>query len=355
MQRLRLDRLLPRDRAVADEATKNRREIRYGIIGVVLVAALAIAAGVLYVAPLGKNTYTAELSEAQSVKAGDDIRVAGVPVGKVKSLELKPDRVLMRFTVDSEVFVGSESALDVRMLTIVGGNYVALFPSGREPLGDKAIPAERVRLPYSLVQTFQDAAQPLRQIDGDTLRRNLAALDTSIEQAPDSLRTTLDTLGTYIDALDRQRTQVSDAVAVADEYVTMYDGAKTDLGRLMDNVNLMETLVLDKQAELREGVRLLRVVVDRVAGLAPTWDSALKPKLRQLFDAVPQLENLGARLEPVLAAVRGLEQKLAELTGGGATIDRSDSTITVPPGVDPLAAVQPPAARVCVPVPGKDC
>ncbi|MBB5915014.1 phospholipid/cholesterol/gamma-HCH transport system substrate-binding protein [Nocardia transvalensis] len=330
---------------MVDETTTHRREIRYGIIGVVFVAVLAVAAGVLYVVPFGKKTYTAELSEAQSVKAGDDIRVAGVPVGSVKSLELKPDRVVMRFTVDSDVFVGDQSSMDVRMLTIVGGNYVALFPAGGKPLGDKAIPMDRVRLPYSLVQTFQDAARPLREIDGDTLRRNLAALDTSLEQAPDALRTTLGTLSTYVDALNRQRTQVTNAVAVADEYVTMYDGAKTDLGRLMDSVNLMETLVLDKRAELREGVRLLRVVVDRVAGLAPTWDSALKPKLQQLVDAVPQLQNLGDQLEPVLASVQSLQEKLSALTDAGVTIDQSGQTVTAP-------ANQP---RLCVPLPGKDC
>ncbi|GAB2713355.1 MlaD family protein [Nocardia thraciensis] len=353
MQRMSLGRLLSAERRVADDATKRRREIRYGIIGAALVAIIAIAAGVLYVVPFGKQTYTAELSEAQSVKSGDDIRVAGIPVGSVKSLELKPDRVVMRFTVNSDVFVGDQSSLDVRMLTVVGGNYVALFPAGSKALGDKPIPVDRVRLPYSLVQTFQDATEPLRQIDGDTLRRNLAALDTSLDKAPDSLRTTLDTLSTYVDALNRQRTQVSNAVAVADEYVTMYDGAKTDLGRLMDNVNLMETLVIDKRAELREGVRLLNVVVQRVAALAPTWDSALKPKLQQLIDAVPRLQNLGDQLEPMLGSVQSLRQKLGELTGadGGVTVDRSGETITAPAGVDPLPGV----GKVCVPVPGKDC
>ncbi|MGY2062732.1 MlaD family protein, partial [Nocardia gipuzkoensis] len=115
------------DRRVVGEPEKRRREIRLGIAGVVLVAILAVGAGVLYVAPIGKKTYTADLAEAQSVKAGDDIRVAGISVGKVKSLELQPDRVIMRFTVDSKVFVGDQSTLDVRMLTVVGGNYVALF------------------------------------------------------------------------------------------------------------------------------------------------------------------------------------------------------------------------------------
>ncbi len=341
----RLNPLRGRERRVADEAGKRRREIRMGIVGVALVVICAAAAGILYVVPFGKKTYAADLSEAQSVKVGDDIRVAGIPVGKVDSLDLRPDRVRMRFTVDSKVFVGDGSSLDIRMLTIIGGNYVALFPSGRNPLGDNAIPMDRVHLPYSLVQTFQDAAQPLNQIDGDTLRRNLAALDSSINAAPDALRTTLNTLGTYVDALNRQRTQVSNAIAVADEYVTMYDGAKHDLGRLMVNVNQMETLLVDKRAELREGVRLLRAVIERVAALAPTYDSALKPKLRQLSDALPRLEKLGGQLEPVIGSAQSLRSKFAQLSGtdGEVTVDQSGQTVTAP------------AARLCIPVPGKDC
>ncbi|MFB8282139.1 MlaD family protein [Nocardia colli] len=335
------------DRKVIGEPERKRREIRLGIVGVVLVAILAIAAGVLYVVPFGKKTYTAELSEAQSVQSGDDIRVAGVSVGTVKSLELKPDRVIMRFTVDSSVFVGDQSTLDVRMLTIVGGNYVALFPSGAKPLGDKHIPADRVRLPYSLVQSFQDAAEPLRKIDGDTLRRNLAALGTSVAQAPDTLRTTLDSLNSFVDDLNRQHVMISKAIANADEYVTMYDGAKGSLGRLVQATNLLEDLVLDKRAELAEGIRLLRAVISKAAAIAPTY-AEIKPKLQPLFDAVPRMEELLGRLDPVVGSVQDIQQKLSNLAipDDGVRIDQSGQTITAPPNA---------LARVCVPVPGRDC
>lgn len=341
----RLKRWLSGDRPLMDEPTKLRREVRLGVIGAVLVVLGIAAAGVLYVVPFGKTTYTAELSEAQSVKAGDDVRLAGISVGTVKSLELQPDRVVMRFTVDSDVFVGDQTALDIRMLTVVGGHYVALFPAGSAPLGDQPIPADRVRLPYSLIQTFQDATAPISQLNGDTLRRNLAALDQSIESAPDTLRTTLDTVGGYIDAIDRQRGQVSNAIAVADEYVTMYDGAKSDLGRLMDNANLLETVLLDKRAEMREAVALLSSVVRRVAALAPSWDSTLKPKAQQLADALPRLEEMGGKLEPVIAAAQSLSQKLGQLVipDGGVAIDQSGQTIQVP------------ASAVCIPLPGKAC
>lgn len=334
---MRLPRFMVRDDRVVDDGTKKKRELRLGIIGAILVALGLLAAGVLFVVPFGKHTYTAELSEAQSVKTGDDVRIAGISVGEVKSLELKPDKVVMRFTVDSDVFLGDQTSLDIRMLTIVGGHYVAVFPAGDKALGDKAIPADRVRLPYSLVQTFQDAATPLSKIDGQTLNRNLAALGNSIDGAPESLRTTLQTVSTYVDALDRQRSQVSNAISVADEYVRMYDGAKSDLGRLMDNANLLVTVLEDKHSEMAEAIRLLSDVVGRLGGAQPQWDASLKTKLTA---AVDQLEQLGTRFGPTLTAAQGLRQQLSSLVipEGGVTIDQSAQTVPV-----------------CVPVPGRDC
>ncbi|MFC9897399.1 MlaD family protein [Nocardia sp. NPDC127579] len=339
-----ISRIFGGDRRVLDEAGKRRREVRLGLLGVLLLVLGMIAAGALYVVPFGKTTYTAELSEAQSVKTGDDVRLAGVSVGSVTGLELKPDRVVMSFTVDNDVFVGDQSSLDVRMLTVVGGHYVALFPAGDKPLGDTAIPADRVRLPYSLMQTFQDATTPLDRIDGATLRENLAALNRSVDSAPDALRTTLDTVGGYIDAIDRQRTQVSNAISVASEYVRLYDGAKSDLKRLMDNANQLETVLLAKRAEMREAVGLLNGVVQRLALLAPSWDETLKPKAQQLADALPRLDELGGRLDPMIASAHALTDKLRELVipEGGLVIDQSGDTVPAPAGL-------------CVPLPGKEC
>ncbi|GEM34097.1 putative Mce family protein [Nocardia neocaledoniensis NBRC 108232] len=333
MQRLKF---FSGDRPIMDEASKRARELRMGIIGLSLVVLFIIGAGIVYVVPLGKHTYTAELSEAQSVREGDDVRLAGISVGSVTSLELKPDKVLMEFTVDREVFVGDQTSLDIRMLTVVGGHYVALYPAGSRPLGDEPIHADRIRLPYSLIETFQDATAPLAAVDGDTVRQNLAAANSAIAASPEALRSTLDTVGKYVDMLDRQRSQVSTSIAILDEYISMYDGAKSDLGRLMDNVNLLEDVLLSKKAELAEAVRLLVSVVNRLAGLAPSWDSTLKPKAQELADALPRLRELEGRFEPLLGTVSSLQTKLSELATpeAGIVVDQS---------------------AVCVPLPGKAC
>ncbi|MGW4241886.1 MCE family protein [Nocardia sp. NPDC004722] len=329
-----------------------RREVRVGIVTALLVAAGVLAAAVLYAVPFDARTYVAEMSEAQSVRVGDDIRVAGVPVGTVKSLELRADRVVMRFTVRSNVFLGDQTSLDVRMLTIVGGHYVAVIPAGTKPIGQQHIPMDRVRLPYSLMQAFQDATQPLRAVDGDTLHRNLSALGDSLQQNPDSLRKLLDGVDTFVDVLDRQRSDVSKAVSLADEYLTAINGARGELRRLIEKINLLETLLVDHRAELRQAVEALDRVVNRLGGLQPAWESTLKPMAEQLSAAADRLRGLGDKLEPLITAVHDLLEKFQQmvLPDGQLGVDRSGSTITGDP-----AAVAALVGSVCVPVPGKAC
>lgn len=62
--------------------------------------------------------------DAASVRPGDSVRIAGIPVGKVKDLSLEPAQIKVRATVEKEAFVGDRSQIQVRMLTIVGGYYV---------------------------------------------------------------------------------------------------------------------------------------------------------------------------------------------------------------------------------------
>lgn len=316
-----------------DAAAVRRTELQVGVAGILGLALVLLVIGVLYAVPFGTRSYTALLPEAQSVRVGDDVRVAGVPVGKVTGLTLTDDDVEMTFTVADEVFVGAQSSLDIRMLTIVGGHYVALTPAGTTPLGRTPIPADRVRLPYNLAQTFQDAVEPLRAIDGDQLRANLEALSTSIEASPDGLRRTVDGIGQFVAALDRQRADVAAAIAIADEKLGAVDLARGELGRLVEKVSLLETMLADKQNEVRTAVQQLDRVVSRLAGVQPSWESTLRPLARQLADTVPELVALGDRLQPVIDGVAALAQQLTQLVPDDG----------------------PTPAPVCVPVPGRVC
>ncbi|NMN99181.1 MlaD family protein [Antrihabitans stalactiti] len=329
-------RPIPTDREAATS------QLRLGIVGTVVVVLALIATGVLYVLPLGRATYTAELAEAGSVKIGDDVRIAGIPVGTVKSIDLHTNSVTMTFTVKDDVFIGDQTTLDIRMLTIVGGHYVAVFPAGTTPLGDTVIPPDRVRLPYNLAKAFQDAAQPIREIDGKTLRQNFAALQTSLDGTPDGLRRAGTAIESLVDILVKQNDDVSRSLAIADEYLTAINGSKSLLGELIHRISLLETIVIDKQAEIQEALRVTDQALSRLAVLGPHWETTLKPMAQKLADAVPELQRLGGKLGGAVESVRNLLGRLQPLaTPNGVVLDQSSATITAP--------------ALCIPVPGKAC
>ncbi|NNH72744.1 MCE family protein [Nocardia uniformis] len=337
-----LKQLRPHGHPDRHEGAKQRRELRLGMIGAAALAMLLVAAGVIYVLPIGKHSYTADLSDAQSVKVGDQVRMAGIPVGSVKSLELQHKKVRMTFTVRDEVRLGDQSTLEVRMLTAVGGHYVAVLPAGDKPLGSKTIPADRVRLPYSLVRTLQDAAAPVAQVDGETLRKNFAALQNSLDTSPDALRQMTTAVASFVGILNNQNSEISRALNVMDEYLSTLNDNKALLGTFVRQIGMLETMALNKKAEISEALRVGAGLLSRIAAVEPAWREQLQPIVDKLLEALPQLKDLGARVDEAGTSIGDLRQRLqAAMTPEGPAIDQSAITIAAP--------------SLCVPVPGRGC
>lgn len=313
-----------------------KSQLRLGLIGAAVLGLVLIATGVIYILPLGKATYTAEMSETGSIKAGDDVRIAGVPVGKVTALSLQSDRVAMTFTVEGDIFMGDATTLDIRMLTAAGGHYVAVSPAGTNPLGSKPIPSDHVKLPYSLGRAFQDASKPIAEVDGSTLRKNFATLEASLSGNPDSLRQIGNAMDSFVDLLDRQSKDVSAALAVADEYLRTVDGAKSLLGELITKLNTLETSMGDKRDEIRESLALVARLLSRIAAIEPSWQTRLQPLVQKLADAIPQLQSAAQRLDGAVTNVHDIGRKVLQMTS--------------PDGVVPDQS-----SGLCIPLPGKVC
>lgn len=319
-------------------------DLRWGIAGLCAAVLLLIAIGAVYLTGTSpERTYSAEMTQAGSVRPGDDVRIAGIPVGKVTALTLLPDRVRMDFTVAADAFLGDQTTLDIRMLTFVGGYYVAVLPAGTQPLGAAVIPQERVILPYNLTQAFQDAVDPVRRIDGNVLRRDLAALSTSIDKSPDAVRAAVRAAGDVVTILDEQNADISRTLAIADEYLTALDTNADVLAKLLITLGTLEQIIQTNKVQVAQSLRDLAVVLQDVTPLGRAWDASLKQRAQPLADAIPALEQLGGRLGELLDAVRALQQRLLPLlpADGGVTVDQSGATIPVP--------------AVCIPLPGGGC
>ena len=322
------------------EDTDRRSQRMLGVVGVLLLVIIVAVSAVIYLVPFGKDSYSALLSDGGSVRPGDDVRIAGISVGTVESVELTDDSVRMEFTVQDDVFIGDMTSLDIRMLTPIGGHYVAVSPSGTEPLGDRSIPADRVHLPYNLVEALQDAQRPIAEIDAGTLQRSLSRLTASLETSPNSVSAMTDGVSTMVGLIDKQNADVSRALDVAEEYLRVLSDTKSVIGAMLTKIGLMETQILNRKADVREALRVANELLARIAAIEPAWSEQLEPLADRILAAVPQLDALGQRLGTVAdLLVQAGDRFRSIVTPNGVAVDHSGLTVR----------------PVCIPVPGRGC
>lgn len=218
----------------------------WGVTALVLTAVLALTAAAVYINPPGRAMVIFYTDDAAAIRAGDDVRIAGITVGKVKDLEIEPDQVKVRATVDRDAFVGDQSQVEVRMLTVVGGYYVNLISLGDKPLGRQPIPKERTVMPYNLMRTLADSTKVTEGLNPRPIRESLDQLQaglsgsnvealTAVINAGDALTTTI----------DNQRGQISQILELSDEYIEALSNYRGKLTELVTKLSVLEqTLVL---------------------------------------------------------------------------------------------------------------
>ena len=84
---------------------RERNPVIVGAVSLAVIAVMILAAFRAQDLPLigGGDTYTAAFAEAGGLKVNDEVRIAGVRVGKVDSVELDGNHVKVSFRVESDL------------------------------------------------------------------------------------------------------------------------------------------------------------------------------------------------------------------------------------------------------------
>lgn len=223
------------------------RSTTIGTITVAVGVAIALVLGYLYISPPGQRDVVFTTTDAALIKAGNAVRANGVPIGTVQSVQLERDRVKVTARIDKSVYVGDQTAVDVRMLTVAGGFYVAIESAGHEPLGDKTIPSSRVRLPYNIGDLLNDAPAKLTKIDNVQLATSLSTLTEGLEENPGSVNTLAQGLNSLLSQLTDQRHMIGEAVEVTSQYASEFNKNRDFLFNMLRKASL-SIVTLDQTA-----------------------------------------------------------------------------------------------------------
>ncbi|MGV0037075.1 MlaD family protein [Mycobacterium colombiense] len=216
----------------------------WGAGALAVVAVVAMVAGLLYVNPPSQKTVTFYTDDAAAIQSGDQVRIAGIPVGKVKEVSLEVDRVRVRARVDDSAFVGNKSTIEVRMLTVVGGYYVNLISLGDSPLGAGTIPLERVTMPYSLIRTLNDVTKVTDNLTAKPLNESLNEIQAGLQgQNVDTLTAVIDAGNSIMSTIDRQRGQITSILNLSDEYIQRLSEFRDGFKGLIEKVAIIQSIL----------------------------------------------------------------------------------------------------------------
>ncbi|WP_068272184.1 MlaD family protein [Aldersonia kunmingensis] len=315
----------------------------WALASVVVLGLVFAVLGALYLRPPGYSTYHAQLVESGGLKPGDGVRISGIVVGKVTALELTDDAVDVTFMVQSRHPLGDQTTMDVRMLTPVGGLYVALQPAGSVPL-EEPIPADRVTLPFVVNDLVPKAKELTDQIDVPALRASISGAAGALSNAPDALRNSVADLESVVGVFAEQKNQVEGLLALSNEYLqTVRDNEDLAKEWLQAYAVVGPQLVNSQQQVETFADKVTAVVGLLFDFLAGPYADKVEPLLPPLEQAKEASNDLLERTNTLMDSMAESVTRLAALAGpdGQALVDQSRLTA---PRID-----------VCMPTPGLTC
>ncbi|ODQ93389.1 MlaD family protein [Mycolicibacterium holsaticum] len=224
-----------------------RSSITLGIAALALAVVVALALTYIYYNPPGQNKIvTFYTVDAASIQAGDEVRMAGIKVGTVDELSLEADRVRVRTRIRNDAFVGDESQVDVRMLTVVGGYYVNINSIGDTPLDAEPIPLERATMPYNLMQVLADTTKVTENVDPKPINESLNEIQRGLTGTNvEALSAAIDAGNSLMSTIEKQQGQVSAILDVTNEYMRALNEHRDEIAELVRKMSIVtQTLIL---------------------------------------------------------------------------------------------------------------
>jgi len=176
---------------------------------------LIIAALIAVIGPArnlfgGHWDYSADLPDAAGIRAGDDVRVAGIDVGDVRSIAAKGDRVHVEFRLDRDVPLTVDTRTEVKLATLLGKRYLKLTPGRGQRLAEgESVDLSHAYGSYTLERFWIEHGGDVGQFDMGALSDAVDVLASDLSGSPSANRDALDGLGDLSEIAQRRDAQVA--------------------------------------------------------------------------------------------------------------------------------------------------
>lgn len=299
---------------------RERNPVRIGFVGVLVIVALLFALFNTHAVIVRIRSYHLEavFSEAGGLKAGDDVRLIGQPVGRVTSVGLDGNTVLVTMNVDRGISLGSGTHAQVKTATTLGVKYVALIPAGSGALasGDR-IPLSRTRSAYDITQALDQLAVTASGVDTKELANALDEATSTFTRTPDEFGRALAGVQGLSQAIAERDAQLQAVFHRAAIVSTVLDRRKSQVQKLIDDGSQLATQLTVQRISITQMIANLSSLTTQLQALVNDGQTRLRPALQQLDRLLALLIKNKKSLQSLLSTLAPDARALAESVASG--------------------------------------
>jgi phospholipid/cholesterol/gamma-HCH transport system substrate-binding protein len=303
---------------------RERNPVVIGAISILVMVIALIAAFRAQDLPLigGGDTYTADFTEAGGLKADDPVRIAGVRVGKVESIELDGDHVKVTFNVKTDSQFGTQTGASIRVNTLLGQMFLALEPKGTGQLSTgSAIPTSRTVAPYDVVQAFSGLGETAGDIDTGQLASSLTTLADLTRNTPEEFQSALQGVSALSENIAAKNERINTLLSNLKRVSTTLNARDDDIVTLMKNSDVLFQALVQRRDAIHNLLVSTSTLSQQLTALVKQSKQDLKPALAQLDDVVGILNKNEDNIDNSLRLMAPFYRVFTNTLGNGPWFD----------------------------------
>ncbi|UNB54217.1 MCE family protein [Mycolicibacterium sp. YH-1] len=189
---------------------------------------------------IDRTHVVAYFENSNGIYAGDDVRIVGVPVGRIESIEPQPTSVKVSLWFDSKYKVPADAKAAILSPTLVTARSIQLTPAytgGPVMADDAVIPRERTAVP----------------VEWDEVRRQLEKLSESLQPTePGGVSPLGSAINTAADNLRGEGANIRDTVIKLSQAFSALGDHSTDIFSTVKNLAILVSALQDSTNLMRQ-------------------------------------------------------------------------------------------------------
>lgn len=300
------------------KAFSERNPLIIGAVGLVATAVVVLAALENQKLPFinqGRNV-SAYFAESGGLYTGAGVEVAGYPVGKVSSISLDEQGVLVKFTVPKNIHLGDRTAAAIKTKGLLGTKMVELTPRGGGQLSG-TIPIERTVSPYQLPDALGDLAATISGVNTNQLSDSLSTLAQTFSHTRPDLKNAVQGVARFAQTLDTRDAQLRSLLDNAAKATGVLAKRTDQVVSLVRDTNALLAQLRAQSAALDQITTNISAVSRQLKGFITENREQLRPALEKLNGVLAILDNRKERIQKVIPMINTYAMSLGEALHSG--------------------------------------